>query len=283
MAKQVFVHRKRKRRGLKIVAAVFATLLFIAALLEAGVFVEHLSPVWTPDYQKQDISALLYKKERTQQDYTLLYQQTGLSAAAIDELIYSGNAQSVLDIQNDFFAPRERITTQFAPFTCCHTIDTNIKTAPLKAGDIIVSPTTHFSIFRLGHASLLTDPQSGDMASAIGYMSESFIENISEITDRTSFIILRARDGEKAAAAAEYAEQNLLGLPYSISVGLTSKKFPDTPDRTHCSHLVWYAYKAQGMDIDENGGPFVFPSDILFCSELEIVQVYGIDPQEVVK
>lgn len=283
MVKQISVRRKRKRRGFKVAAAVFAVVFSVAALLEAGVFIEHLSPVFTPDYKKQDISALLLKEERSQQDYMMLYQQTGLSAKAIDELIYSGEAQRVLDIQNDFFTPRERITTQFAPFTCCHTIDTNIKTVPLKEGDIIVSPTTHFSFFRLGHASLVVNAQSGDMASSVGYMSESFKENISEITDRTSFIILRPKDKSKAAAAAEYAEQNLLGLPYSVSVGLTSKKFPDTPDRTNCSHLVWYAYKAQGIDLDQNGGPFVFPADMILSSDLEIVQVYGINPQTVLK
>lgn len=281
MAKRVYV--KRKRRSYKAVIWVFAVVLALALLLEAGVFVEHLSPVWSPDYEKRDISPLLLKEERTVQDYDELLRQTGLSRTAIDELLGAGEAESILEIQSGFFRKRERITTQFAPFTCAHTIDENIKTAPLKDGDIIISPTTHFSFFRLGHSALVTDAEFGDIAASVGYDSESYIEDISEITDRTSFIILRPRDEGKARAAAEYARENLLGLPYSVSIGLTSKKFPDTPKVTNCSHLVWYAYKAQGVDIDENGGVFVFPKDMILSGELEIVQVYGINPKEILK
>ncbi len=281
MAKRVYV--KRKKRKFTAIISVFAAVFALAIILEAGVFIEHLSSVWSPDYEKRDISSLLLKEERTQQEYDELFRQTGLSRTAIDELLGAGDAEGILEIQSDFFEKRERITAQFAPFTCAHTIDENIKTVPLKDGDIIISPTTHFSYFRLGHAALVTDAENGDIAASVGYASLSYIEDISEITDRTSFIVLRPRDRKKAQAAAEYAKENLLGLPYSVSVGLTSKKFPDTPKLTNCSHLVWYAYKAQGVDIDNDGGPFVFPEDMLLSDELEVVQVYGINPQKVLK
>lgn len=281
MAKKVYV--KRKRRSFKAVIWVFAAVFSLALILELGVFAQHLSPIWTPDYEKRDILSILLKEQRTKQDYDELFYQTGLSRVVIDEILGEGDIEDILEIQDDFFKSRERITTQFAPFTCAHTIDENIKTAPLKDGDIIVSPTTHFSFFLLGHSGLVTNAENGDLAASVGYDSTSYIEDVSEITNRTSFIILRPRDSQKAQAATEYAKENLLDLPYSVSIGLTSKKFSDTPKATNCSHLAWYAYKAQGVDIDENGGPFVFPNDMILSDELEIVQVYGIDPREILK
>ena len=50
------------------------------------------------------------------------------------------------------------------------------------------------------------------------------------------------------------------------------------PYATHCSHLVWQAYKHFGYDIDSDGGPLVTCNDIARSDLLEVVQVYGFDP-----
>lgn len=279
MAKSVSVRVKSKWRALKIFSVILIVLLLIAGLLEAGVFAEHfLYRPYAPDYKKEDISSLLEKEERSEQDYQKLYAQTGLSAAAIEDILKKHDKDFVLEIQEDFFAGYKVNSEQFAPFTCYHYIDKNIKTAPLKDGDIIVTPTTHFSVFRLGHASILSDAENGEMVSATGYMRKSYIEGIFELTDRPAFVILRPKNRQAAQKAAKFAGENLTDLQYSVSVGLTAPKFPERADRTQCGHLVWYAYKKQGIDIDSNGGPFVFPSDILNSPELEVVQVYGMDP-----
>lgn len=44
---------------------------------------------------------------------------------------------------------------------------------------------------------------------------------------------------------------------------------------TQCAHLVWYAYKQVGIDLDSDGGIFVTPYDILNSPYLEVVQSYG--------
>ena len=273
--------RVRKKRSVKTLMVVISMFLLLAVVLEAGVFAEHyFYRPYSPNYEKKDISSLLNKGALSQEDYNLLFEQTGLSSEAIDDFLKVGDKQSVLEIQNDFFGGYSANSSQFAPFTCYHYVDKNIKTAILKNGDIIVTPTTHFSIFRVGHSSLVVDGETEDTVTSTEYVTKSYIENISGLTDRPSFVILRPKDSEKAQAAAKYAQENLLDLQYSISVGVIGKKFPEKIKRTHCGHLVWYAYKSQGVDIDSNGGLVVLPSDIINSPELKIVQVFGMDVNE---
>jgi len=39
----------------------------------------------------------------------------------------------------------------------------------------------------------------------------------------------------------------------------------------HCTELIWRAYKSAGIDLDGNGGLFIYPDDIYFSSNLEPV------------
>lgn len=36
----------------------------------------------------------------------------------------------------------------------------------------------------------------------------------------------------------------------------------------HCTEVIWRAYKAGGVDLDGNGGLFIYPDDIYFSSKL---------------
>ena len=44
------------------------------------------------------------------------------------------------------------------------------------------------------------------------------------------------------------------------------------------SALVWYAYQKFGLDLDGNGGALVLPFDLANSSQMELVQVFGFDP-----
>ncbi len=284
MKKHVSVRIKKRRRFLKAVCVAVASVILITAVLEAGVFLSHLSAPWTPDYEKEEISSILAKEELSEEDYRKLYMQTGLSALSVDALRKKGEQQTILKIQQDFFSGSKLKTEQFAPFTCYHYLDQAITTAPLEAGDIIVTPTTHFSFFTLGHAALVTGSNTQEIINATGYSSKSGIESLSEVTCRPAFVILRPRAGKTAAEkAVNYALENLSDLPYSISLGLIGKKYSDKADRTNCGHIIWYAYKQAGIDLDSTGGLFVLPRDIALSPELELVQVYGMDPQNIYK
>lgn len=271
----------RAKRALKIFAVILAVVLFCLCALEGGYLYLHASHnKFTPDYKRQDISLLLRKEALTSEDYDTLFMQTGLSKTAVDDFLALNNHDGILSAQNDFFGNYKTVNELFAPFTCCHRVEENITVAPLKKGDIIVSLTTHFTGFMLGHATIVTNPDYDETVVSIGYMTKSFIGDVPAATNRESFVLLRYKDAEKASAAADYARENLVNLQYSVSVGLTSKKFPEKPRVTQCGHLVWYAYKKQGVDIDSNGGPFVYPKDILGSEHLEVIQVFGMNPED---
>lgn len=46
---------------------------------------------------------------------------------------------------------------------------------------------------------------------------------------------------------------------------------------TQCAHLVWYAYRQFGYDLDSDGGSLVTPRDLYDSPLLEVVQIYGME------
>ncbi len=273
---------KRKHpvlRGFSIALAVFFAIIL---LLELGVFALHYKEPYTPDYKKEDISALLSKDALTDEDYSLLFNQTGLTKIGIDSLNSAGRSEDILKIQEDFFARYQIKKIQFSPLTCCHENYEEIETVPLENGDIIISPTSHFSFFEMGHSAIVVDSAEGKVINATGYNNKSCYENISGITIDPSFIILRPKADQKTKAQiVEYVKTELLDLPYSISVGVLYPKFSEKPIATNCSHLIWQAFKKFGFDIDGNGGGVVLPMDFAQSGHLEIVQIRGIDPKSI--
>ena len=99
-----------------------------------------------------------------------------------------------------------------------------------------------------------------------------------------------------AKAAAQYAKNYLQDIPYHLLAGVGERLFADgvsivtvhtTEENgavgvpvsqlkgTQCAHLVWYAYKQVGIDLDSDGGILVTPYDIQNSPYLEVVQSYG--------
>ena len=75
--------------------------------------------------------------------------------------------------------------------------------------------------------------------------------------------------------------KHLIDIEYSLFAGITDKDMSDNDKiDSHCAHIVWQAYKAAGKDIDKDGGIIVTPNDIATCKDLEVVQIYGIDPED---
>jgi len=68
-----------------------------------------------------------------------------------------------------------------------------------------------------------------------------------------------------------------------LTTGILSKKNQKNPNRTHCAHLVWRAFKQFGIDLDSNGGKIVKPQDIANSPHLEVVQIYGFHPEKLWK
>jgi uncharacterized protein YycO len=67
--------------------------------------------------------------------------------------------------------------------------------------------------------------------------------------------------------AIEYSLEQI-GKPFDFTATATLPvKFNEK--NLHCTELIWRAYKAAGVDLDGNGGLFVYPDDIYFSSNLE--------------
>lgn len=94
-----------------------------------------------------------------------------------------------------------------------------------------------------------------------------------------SFQVLRLKEETSLAAqVATYATENLVNIPYHLLADVLKSSKADElaiPTGTHCAHLVWYAYKQFGMDLDSDGGIIVTPEDIRNSPYLEVVQSYG--------
>ncbi len=234
---------------------------------------------WKPDYEKIDILPLLTKTGRTEEEYAVLYEQTGLTKLAIDDLLTAGERARVQAIQNRYFEEYEVESSSFAPFTYVEEIIGNAILAPLQEGDILVSFSVFTSFFRYGHCALVVDAENETVVECVSIGEDSEEASAYFFANYTNFLVFRpkmSREARKEVAA--YAKNELVGLPYDLTTGVLSGKFKETPTVSQCAHLVWYAYKKFGLDLDATGGMIVTPLDLAKSPHLELVQSFGINP-----
>ena len=281
--KQEKVKRKwsKRQRLFALFGGIFFFIFSVLLGLKIGGWHEHNYKYFSPDYQQINILPLLEKTDKTQEDYQILYAQTGLTKLGIDGLLQEGNAAKILDIQRYYFSDREIARDHFAPFTCQDEADELAPVAKLEDGDIIVTASIHVSWWRYGHAALVVDGNNGLILEAISPGSISTLGGVAAFANFANFIVLRPKfDTAFKQEVAQYAKENFLSVPYRLTVGVLSKKYtPDVLKYTQCAHLVWYAYKKFGVDLDSNGGVVVKPQDIANSPHVEVVQVVGFNPQ----
>ncbi len=303
---------RRAKIALSIFLAFFLFLFCIAmGLLIASAVVDRTAHR-IPSYAREDISALAAKSEWTEEDYRTIYLQTGLGKSAADALRAKGEADTLPLYQDDLFFEGELFHEFTAgTVTTLHDMvyepkldasgnpvkDENgeivkvahrAKLAPLEEGDVIVSSSCHTFGWRNGHAVLVTDASTKNVLEsvALGWKSQISRGGAWWFAEAANFIVLRLKDisKEERAAIAERASRELVGVDYSLTVGVLSAKDQckdgKTAAGTNCAHLVWQSFKNSGYDIDANGGLVCTVRDIARCDLFEVVQVYGFDPQE---
>ena len=234
-------------------------------------------------YADTDLSSILSKEHLTVADYELIYRCTGLTRAGVDRCLAQGEEgkDRILQVQRSFCASYGVRHTQFGFFCVNDYLDRGIAvaTAFLENGDILVTPSVRLSGLTMGHAGLVTDAEQGRVLQAIAYGWPSDIVSVREFTRRPAFMILSPRtDAETKKAVAAYAAEELVGIPYDITAGVLSDK--NSCNSTQCAHIIWYAYAQFGLDIDGDGGLVVTPHDFAISPQLEVVQVYGFDLDE---
>ena len=110
-------------------------------------------------------------------------------------------------------------------------------------------------------------------------------EDIKKWTNYPNFVLLRLKGAslELMNEIAQHALTNLNGIPYDCTVGIFSSKFKKAGEitRTHCSHLIWEAFRLFDYDLDSDGGMIVTPKDIVKSPHLQIVQVFGVNPDDI--
>ena len=279
-------------RTICLVFAVIFTFLSVCTifLIVAESVVDRTARV-TPSYEKTDISELIYQSEWTEEEYETLRRQTGLSHSVLDDL--RGN-ERLLDFQEALFFKGElyhEAASDFTPHDKLRNPETGsdfeAPIVPLEAGDVIVTSTCHTFGWRNGHAALVTKTSTTGgfvlESITIGYDSAVTSSGVLWFRQSSNFLVLRLKDAPEALRAqiASSAVERLVGIPYSLKIGLFTAKNQclntNIPVGTNCSHLVWQAFKNAGYDIDSDGGPVCTTRDIAKSPLFEIIQVYGFD------
>ena len=264
----------------KFAAFFLVFLLLLLTVLEIGLRFSVSKKPWVPDYPKEDISPVLYKKSYTNEDYRFLYLQTGLGRIGIDELVAAGEYEKIITIHHQFFDEQNLIFERFSIFAAIlHRSDTITLHAPLSDGDILYSPSTYFSFFEVGHSALVTNGKKELMAQASGYGNPLETIDSRSFFARPIYVILRVNtDEESRNNAVKYTKDNCIGARYNILAGIFDSEPDGKLKSTHCSHFINLAYASVGIELDSDGGRIVTPKDIFNSPGLSVVQVFGIDP-----
>ena len=270
---------QKTKIALKIVAVIFAVLLiFIFTCWILYIISDKNIVRFRPDYEMADISAVLEKDNLTKEDYSFLYEQTGLTEIGIQRALNRGEVgkKRILKIQEEFFTEYKVINSEFDPFMCTDYIDRYTTNIYLEDGDIIVSASTHLSCMRIGHAGLVTDGDNNEVLQAVAYGEPSEIGFMTDFTDRVNYMVLRPKFSEEVRkSVAEYAEKILCGIKYSAFVGSFNKK---SAKKTQCAHIVWFAYAKCGYNLLKKNTTLVLPYDLANSDMVEVVQVSGFNP-----
>lgn len=248
---------------------------------------DHVSPT----YAKADLSPVLAKGALSDEDFDSIYRQTGLGKSAVqDLLLLPDGKEKILQAQEDFFR-EPHITCKQISLTAYQESLTDetgsriygFSLAPLRDGDIILTRSMHSFGWRHGHAALITDAAAGQTLEAISLGVDSSYQSVNGWRDWPTVMILRpkAKYGEKATQAVAFANEHLAGIPYNLVAGIFTSKFQEDISGTQCAHLVWEAYMSAGLDLDSDGGKIVTVKDLANSEYLDVVQVYGVDPEEI--
>ena len=282
------------RRLLRPAAGILAGFLLLELLifLLQSVFA-HRTPQFFPDWEAQDLSAVLEQDRLQPGDYDLIFTQTGLAPAAVDELrsYGSGGLDYIRQIQEAFFQPVPAECQELLPgrFTCEDILvdgeGRDVEAAPLAPmlpGDIMVSFSTHSVGWRHGHAGLVLAPLQQVTLEAVQLGMNTYAPYATHWSKYSNFMILRVRDAdwETRVDTVRFAVEHLYDIPYSLLAGVFGPKEQRDPDRltAQCAYLPWRAWLESGLDLDSDGGRIVTIADLAESRALEVVQVYGIDP-----
>ncbi len=261
-----------------IVIFILSVLIFTGANHFSQHVIAHKKPYFSPEsYGKVELTK--------DTDLKTIFLQTGIGEVTAEKMIKDGRFDEILKAQEIFFANYE---VQCTPMIKWFTREERLKEESyefydLQPGDILVTLSTHTWGWRHGHAAIVVDETSVVESISMGVNSSK--ESTFFWEDYSNFAVLRVKDKtfDEREAVARFAEENLINRPYSLLAGFGINKAPDLDNgnlKLHCSYLPWYAWQYFGVDIDSDGGRVVTSFDILHSDKVEIVQLYGLNPND---
>jgi uncharacterized protein YycO len=268
----------------KIIISLFTLLINLYCVF---IFFNMYNSIYVPTAPKSDISLLLSSKVINQNDYPLLFSQTGLARVAIDDLLSQKNGvNKILSYQDSYYSKKNIFIEKLNPFTSQENLmvsstmnNIRPKLAPLKNGDILLTKSTHTLYWRHGHCGIVIDAKNGITLESLEPGTLSMQQNISKWQSYPTLKLMRLKgvNQEKLDEIAQYAVKELEGVDYSI---FASKKHGGKLVTVNCSQIIYQAFIHFGYDIDSNKGIFVTPENIAKSKLLDIVQIYGFDPKK---
>lgn len=278
-------------RVLVIIASI--TLIVVGGLVISDTITEP-DAHFVLDYPKTNIEEILSKNQLTEEDYKTLFFQTGLGKPSIDELRMEtpDSTNAILDFQDNFFKEIDYVCVKNSPISKEESvIDENgsfingTEIAPLHNGYIMITKSSHVFGWRNGHAAIIVDAAQGETLESVVLGTNSLVQQIDKWKNYPNFMIFRIKGSseELMNEISQSALINLKDIPYDFTVGILNPKYEKAGEisGTQCSHLVWEAFKLFGYDLDSDSGMIVTPKDIANSPLLEVVQVYGVNPEEI--
>lgn len=289
--------RRKRRSILLIILSAFCTMWLFMWTEEA-----EKEAHFTPDYTEISLAPFLDKAKLTEEDYAVIFRQTGLMKPGVDELYRLGRQRELQYLQKRFFAPVEYCCQR--NYVICRserlmgeTEETTAFLPTVHTGDILVTFSGHVFGWRSGHAAIVVDGEKGLTLEAISPGCNSCLCELLHWQEYPQFVLLRVKNvtERECEAIAGYAVENMNNIPYDLfrmagrekRQGRAGEREPLPAEAadvtgTQCAHLVWAVYYHFGYDLDSDGGDIVTPMDLCRSDFLEIVQIYGIDTKKLI-
>ena len=244
-----------------------------------------LNPILTEpkDTEYEDLSDLIEKLNNnevlTTDEYKIISIQTGLSKTSIDKLIEKTEPKKLLDYQNDHLYNQEEVLSTFFFGSYQHELVKNhLQFVDIQDGDVLVTSTSHTFGFRHGHSGIVVDAGKGLTVESYTPFSDSKYDKLYTWLAFPEVMVLRLKEEYRYLIndIVEYTKNYLVGVKYSL-LASTKQKITSTTkiNKTQCSHLVWAAYYAFGIDLNSDGSWLVTANDISRSPYLEVVEVKG--------
>lgn len=260
-----------------IILAVLAAIA-AGAVLALQKYYAHISEPFTPYYERVELTK--------NTNHQIIFLQTGLGKPVVEKLIEEDRFDEILKAQDIFFtSPDVKCREMIGHFTMEDVLASGERVPfyDLRAGDILVTLSTHSAGWRHGHAALVITDDILLECRQLG--TKSSFEDLDYWEDYSNYAVLRVKgaSAELGETVKNYSMENLCRVPYNLLSGVIGPKAPPADSKTfglYCTNLMWYAWYQQGIDLDSDGGKIVTANDLLHSENVEIVQLFGMDPTE---